>query len=123
MNDLIGLEYAWGHRPSDGTGKTDCFQLSCEVRKLLGMFSFANTYQWVYDQYTEDSLPNRQLMRFLLESGKRIEVPTVGAMALFSGEKAALGTVTDYGIVFIAPGGRVVHAPVFNATYYFKMNK
>jgi hypothetical protein len=123
MNDLIGLEYAWGHRPGDGTGKTDCFQLSCEVRKLLGMFSFANTYQWVYDQYTEDSLPNRQLMRFLLESGKRIEVPTVGAMALFSGEKAALGTVTDYGIVFIAPGGRVVHAPVFNATYYFKMNK
>jgi hypothetical protein len=32
-------------------------------------------------------------------------------MALFPGERAALGTVTDYGIMFIAPGGRVVHAP------------
>jgi hypothetical protein len=123
MNDLIGLEYAWGHRPSDGTGKTDCFQLSCEVRRLLGMANFASAYQWVYDQYTEDSLPNRRLVRFLLESGKRIAIPAPGAMALFAGERAALGTVTDYGIMFIAPGGRAVHAPSFNAAYYFEMNQ
>ena len=123
MNDLIGLEYAWGHRPGDGSGKTDCFQLSCEVRRLLGMSSFAGAYQWVYDQYTEDSLPNRRLVRFLFESGKRIAIPAPGAMALFPGERAALGTVTDYGIMFIAPGGRVVHAPSFNAAYYFEMNQ
>ena len=123
MNHLIGLEYKWGSKPGDGEGFTDCFQLSCEVRKLLGMFSFANAYQWVYDQYTEHSLPNRRLVRFLFESGRRIPDPTVGAMALFPGERAALGTVTDYGIMFIAPGGRVVHAPVFNTAYYFEMNK
>ena len=123
MNSLIGLEYGWGHRPGDGSGKTDCFQLSCAVRELLGMFSFAGNYQWVYDEYNEYSLPNRRLVRFLLESGRRIATPIVGAMALFPGERAALGTVTDYGIMFIAPGGRVAHAPVFNAAYYFEMNK
>ena len=47
----------------------------------------------------------------------------INTMALFPGERAALGTVTDYGIMFIAPGGRVVHAPVFNTAYYFEMNK
>jgi hypothetical protein len=123
MNDLIGLEYAWGHRPGDGSGKTDCFQLSCEVRRLLGMSNFASAYQWVYDQYTEDSLPNRRLVRFLFESGKRTATPVAGSMALFPGKRAALGTVTDYGIMFIAPGSRVVHAPSFNAAYYFEMNQ
>ena len=123
MNSLIGLEYGWGHRPSDGSGKTDCFQLSCAVRELLGMFSFAGNYQWVYDEYNEYSLPNCRLVRFLFESGRRIATPIVGAMALFPGERAALGTVTDYGIMFIAPGGRVVHAPSFNAKYYFEMNQ
>ena len=123
MNNLIGLEYAWGHRPSDGSGKTDCFQLSCEVRQLLGMRNFADAYQWVYDEYTEESFPSRILMRFLFDNGKRTVTPATGAMALFRGQRPALGTVTDYGIVFIAPGGRVVHAPSFNADYYYKMNK
>jgi len=62
-------------------------------------------------------------VRFLFESGRRISEPTVGAMALFPSERAALGTVTDYGIMFIAPGGRVVHTPAFNTAYYFEMNK
>ncbi len=123
MNDFIGLEYAWGHRPSDGSGKTDCFQLSCEVRQLLGMASFAGAYQWVYDQYTEESFPNRILMRFLFDNGRRIAIPVAGAIALFPGSRPALGTVTDYGIVFIAPGRRVAHAPLFNAAYYFEMNQ
>ena len=122
MNDLIGLEYKWGSKPSDGEGFTDCFQLSCEVRQRLGMFSYASMYQWVYDRYTEHSLPNRRLMRFLLESGKRKAEPVVGAMALFLGERAALGTVTSHGIVYIAPGGRVAHSPLCGA-YYFEMNK
>jgi hypothetical protein len=123
MNHLIGLEYAWGHRPSDGSGKTDCFQLSCEVRQLLGMGSFASAYQWVYDQYDEHSFPNRILMRFLFDNGKRTTTPAIGAIALFPSSRPALGTVTDYGIVLIAPGGKVVHAPSFNAAYYFEMNQ
>jgi hypothetical protein len=122
MNDLIGLEYKWGSKPSDGEGFTDCFQLSCEVRERLGMFSYASMYQWVYDRYTEHSLPNRRLMRFLLESGKRSMEPVVGAMVLFPGDRPALGTVTDHGIVYIAPGGRVVHSPLYGA-YYFEMDK
>ena len=123
MNHLIGLEYKWGSKPRDGEGFTDCFQLCCEVRHLLGMFNFSSAYQWVYNQYNEQSFPNRILMRFLFDNGKRTATPATGAIALFRGERPALGTVTDYGIVFIAPGGRVVHAPLFNADYYYKMNK
>ena len=42
MNHLIGVEYKWGSKPGDGEGFTDCFQLCCEVRHLLGMFNFSN---------------------------------------------------------------------------------
>ena len=35
MNDLIGLEYQWGAHFRDGRGKTDCFQLVCEIRERL----------------------------------------------------------------------------------------
>jgi hypothetical protein len=124
MNDLIGLEYEWAQKPSDGHGKTDCFQLSCEVRDRLGMFNYAPLHDWVYQHYTEESFTNRVLVRLLLSNGRRTQDPSIGSMVLFPGERAALGTVTDCGIIYIAPGGRVVHSPVHSSAYYcFEMNQ
>ena len=118
MNDLIGLEYGWGHRPSDGSGKTDCFQLSCEVRQRLGFFNYGPLHEWVYEQYTEASFTNWQLARLLLQNGQRSCYLTAGAIVLFSAINTALGTVTDSGIVYISPGGRVVHSPLPPSTFY-----
>lgn len=124
MNDLIGLKYQWGAKPEDGNGTTDCFQLSCAARDRLGLFSYAVLYAWVYERFTEESFTNRQLVRFLFTSGRRTLNPSVGAMALFPGERAALGTVTDHGIIYIAPGGRVVHSPACPSRFYcFEMNQ
>ena len=118
MNDLIGLEYGWGHRPSDGSGKTDCFQLSCEVRRRLGLFDYGPPYEWVYEQHTEASFTNWQLARLLLQNGQRSRYLTPGAVVLFSAIKTALGTVADSGIVYVSPGGRVVRSPLPPSTFY-----
>ena len=118
MNNLIGLEYAWGHRPSDGSGKTDCFQLSCEVRQRLGLFNYGPAHEWVYDQYAETSFTNWQLAKLLLRNGRRSDQLDIGNMVLFSAINTALGTVTDSGIIYISPGGRVAHSPLPSSTFY-----
>ena len=124
MNDFIGLEYAWGHRPSDGSGKTDCFQLSCEVRKRLGFFDYGPSHEWVYDKCTEASFTNWRLAKLLLSNGRRSGYLTIGNMVLFSGINTALGTVTDSGIIYISLGGRVAHSLLPASTFYcIEMNR
>ena len=124
MNDLIGLRYAWGHRPSDGSGFTDCFQLSCEIRKRLGLIDHSSLYSWVYEQYTEATFSARQLARFLLTSGTRTTSPSTGNMVLVEAASGALGTVTDYGMVYIGATGYVIHRPGITTTaYYFDMDQ
>ena len=61
------------------------------------------------------------MARWLLHSGTRIKIPRVGAVALLADpNNAALGTVTDQGLICIAPGGRVVCIPVGRvAAHYF----
>ena len=63
MNDLIGLQYRWGARPSDGTNETDCFQLSCEVRRRLGLADVSSEFEWVYEEYTAETLSRMRLIR------------------------------------------------------------
>ena len=124
MNDLIGLQYAWGHRPLDGSGFTDCFQLSCEVRRRLGLNNPTAAADRMYVKYDESSFTSKQLARFLLTHGVRTLEPIAGDMILLPGGKGVLGTLTDYGIIFISPGERVVHSPhAFMGAYYFRMNK
>jgi hypothetical protein len=111
FNDLIGLRYGWHCRPNDGTGKTDCFQLVCEARRRLGMSDYAPRFEWVYSVYDEFSLPPRQILRWLRENGKKSPART-GSFLIFPGARVgALGILTDHGILFIGPGGSVVHLP------------
>lgn len=113
MNDLVGLRFGWGHRPGDGSGMTDCFQLTCEVRRRLGLPDYADRFAWVYERYDEQTFPRRRIARWLLELGAKLPDPLPGAVALLPGHSgAALGTVTEHGVIFIAPGQNVVHAPV-----------
>jgi hypothetical protein len=110
VNDLIGLRYGWGHRPSDGSGQTDCFQLTCEARRRLGMKDYEAQFSWVYEQYTDETFPRTKILRWLLQNGREISAPAVGAVLLLPGAAgAALGTVTDFGALFIGPGQSVIH--------------
>ena len=123
MNDLIGLEYKWGSKPSDGEGFTDCFQLSCEVRQRLGMFDYGPMHEWVYNQYTEASFTNWKLAKLLLSNGRRC-LPSTGCMVLFSGMNTAIGTITDDGLIYIARGGRVARSQLPVSSFYcIKTNK
>jgi hypothetical protein len=122
MNDLIGLEYKWQHKPTDGSGFTDCFQLVCEARSRMGFFNYSSIFDWVYDQYTEAAFTPRFLARLLFQTGKRVTVPSIGHVALLPSHRGALGAVTDHGILYIAPGKRVVHAPIPESmAFYFEM--
>jgi hypothetical protein len=125
VNDLIGLEYGWGHNPSDGSGRTDCFQLVCEVRRRMGLPDYAHRFAWVYGQFGDDTFPRRRIARWLLQYGSKLEAPRAGAVALLPGVVgAALGAVTDTGTVFIGPGGRVVQTQLpTGAARYFWMER
>jgi hypothetical protein len=115
MNDLIGLAYGWNCRPNDGSGKTDCFQLTCEARRRMGLTDYADQFAWVYERYTETTLPQSSIARWLLENGQRLTEPKVGAVMLLKGQRiGALGTVTNHGVIFLSPGQNVVHAPIPN---------
>jgi hypothetical protein len=124
MNDLIGLEYKWGHSPGGGSGFTDCFQLSCEIRRRLNLVDHAPLYSWVYEQYTESTFTPRRLARFLFQSGIRSPIASVGDMVLVNAAAGALGTVTEHGIMYLGSGQRVILIPGLLATsYYFHMDK
>lgn len=113
MNDLILLRYGWGHRPGDGSGLTDCFQLCCEVRRRMGLCDHAAQFAWVYEQYDEHSFPRMRIARWLLKLGRRLDDPQPGAAVLLPGlDGAALGTATDHGVIYISPRQTVVHAPI-----------
>lgn len=113
MNDLIGLRYGWGHRPGDGSGMTDCFQLACEVHRRLGFADYAPAFAWVYEQFTDATFERRLLARWLMENSTRLAEPKVGAVALLpAGGVGALGSVTDGGVLMIGAGQNVIQAPV-----------
>lgn len=113
MNDLIGLQYGWGHAPRDGSGKTDCFQLACEVHERLGFGDYRAQFDWVYENYTEATFRYRLIIRWLNENGRRLTQPTPGAVALLPANVGlALATVLDDAFLFIAPSKNVVRSPI-----------
>lgn len=120
MNDLIGLGYGWAHRPGDGSGLTDCFQLVCEVRQRLGLTDYRDRFAWVYERYSEETFPRRLLARWLLEHGTRLLTPTHGAVALLpAAAGGALGACVDGRAVFIGAGQNVIQAPLPHGVGHF----
>jgi len=125
MNDLVGLTYGWGHRPGDGSGRTDCFQLVCEVRDRLGLPSYREQFAWVYADWTEEAFPRSMIARWLCEHGTRLKAPRRGAVALLpAGAGAALGTHLGGLVLFIGPGQNVIQAPLPDGVgHYFWMDR
>jgi hypothetical protein len=107
MNDLIGLQYEWGASPDDGNGKSDCFQLSCAIRRRLGLKDYGPTFAWAYNEYKEDSFSARMLLRWLRDYCNPIEFPQEGDIGM-SIDKAALITIACHRLFCIAPMGRSV---------------
>lgn len=125
FNDLIGFSYEWGASPCSNTGKTDCFQLACEAHRRLGFDDYSMQFDWVYEAYSEQTFPKGLLVRWMLQNGKRLKQPVVGAVALLPANVgSALGTLVDDGLLFISPRGKVILAPAVNCSgYYFGMHK
>lgn len=123
MNDLIGLRYQWGSKPSDGDGLTDCFQLVCEVRRRLGLRDYAEQFEWVYREFTPETFTVRQLLQFLQQNGELVEDTSPGDVMLFpTVDCAALGVVTDSAVMFISPGQTVAQVPMPRGVgKYFRM--
>lgn len=110
FNDLLGLPFRWGARPQDGA--TDCFQLSCEALRRYGRTDYAPLFAWVYERFSEASIPRTLVYRLLCCHGVSIERMAPGAVAFFStGEHGALATVTDHGLLLLGPSRTVIHLP------------
>jgi hypothetical protein len=123
-NDLIGLQYGWGHAPDDGSGKTDCFQLVCEIRHRIGLGDYRKQFDWVYDVFDETTLHSSRIARWLLQNGKRSTDKNLGRVGLLPGNAgAALCTIMGDGtVMYIAPSKAVVRTPIA-VKHTFKMNK
>lgn len=122
-NDLIGLPYQWGAAP--WSGKTDCFQLACEVHKRLGFADYADRFEWVYELYSEEAFPKPLLVRWMIENGTRLAEPVAGAVVLLPAAiGSALGTIVEEGALFLSPSGTVIKAPLpKNVGHCFWMNQ
>ena len=120
MNDLIGLTYSWNCKPSDGTGKTDCFQLCCEVRRRLGLYDYASEFAWVYETYAESALPRTKISRLLLQLGQRTTTPQDGDPVIFPSitKRGALGTFVENSVLLIGPRQNVIRVPHVAGTGY-----
>jgi hypothetical protein len=125
LNDLIGLTYGWNNAPGDGSGKTDCFQLACEVRRRLGMSDYSERFAWVYTEFLDEQFNRAKIARWLLQCGKRLELPIPGVVRLLPvAEGAALATYLDDGTtIFLGPSGSVIRTQILDSLgYCFWMN-
>ncbi len=82
MNDLLGLKRAWGAYPGDGSGTVDCCLMALEVHRRLGYHNYLPEVAWIFEQYTDDTLPKNFIARWLLQNGKRLAGPEPHALAL-----------------------------------------
>lgn len=126
MNDLIGLQRAWAAYPGDGSGTVDCCLLAAEVHKRLGYYDYTSELKWIFDKYTDESLPKQFIAKWLLKNGVRLKQPRPHSVVLLpSGGIGALGTVMDDGqTLFIAETTGVVLASLPDTIgYHFWLNK
>lgn len=126
MNDLIGLQRAWGAKPGDGSGTVDCCLLAAEVRKRLGYYDFTPDLDWIFERYTDETFPRRYMVKWLLENGIKLKEPEPHALVLMPGlNHGAMGTVLDNGnVLFISKANGVIIAPLpVGFGHYFRLNK
>lgn len=112
-SDLIGLRHKYAASPEDGSGFTDCLLLCLEVRKRLGLKHGRKEFAWVYEDYTEDELTIRRILRWLLQYGEKLKEPRPGAIFYLPGARSllAMAVVADDGnCLFLAPSKMVVAA-------------
>jgi hypothetical protein len=120
-NDLIGLTYGWGHRPDDGSGFTDCFQLTSEVLRRFNYKDYSQQFAWVYTVYTDKTFPRVKIARWLLENGTRIPEARSSAVVLLPAVAgAALGTILeDNTAIYLGPSHNVVRCQLPAHTGHF----
>jgi hypothetical protein len=126
FNDLIGLKRAWAAKPGDGSGTVDCCLLAAEVRRRLGYYDFSQDFAWVFEQYSDDTLPPLFMAKWLLQHGSRLKQPEPHAVVLLPSEgMGAMGTVLDDGrVLFISAENGVVIAPLHaSAGHHFRLHK
>lgn len=114
-NDLIGLRYEFGARPGDSNGFTDCFSLCMEVRTRLGLKMCLQDFDWVYEQYSEETLSSMRIARWLLTHGQLITESRPGAIFGVPGRAALFPmavALPDDNCLFIGSGKMVIAAPL-----------
>lgn len=114
-SDLIGLRHKYAASPEDGNGFTDCWLLCMEVRRRLGLKHLRDSFPWVYEDYEEDELTIRRILRWLLTYGEVIKEPRPGAIFYLPGARSLLAMAVvagDGNCLFIGQSKMVVAAPI-----------
>lgn len=126
MNDLIGLQRAWGAHPGDGSGTVDCCLLAAEVHKRLGYYDYTHDIKQYFEKYTDDTFPRIVIAKWLLQNADRLNAPEPHAVVLLPGtDGGALGTVMDDGrVLCILPTVGVALASLdAKIGHYFRLRR
>lgn len=124
-NDLIGLSYKWGNRPGDGSGFTDCFGLAMEARVREGLTDRFPSFEWVYEQHSEEDVGIRKILRWLKQNCEESSYARNGSLLCFltGKNRAALATVVkDDHCILLTSRGQVTLLPLAIVTrgkYYW----
>jgi hypothetical protein len=123
-NDLIGLRFKYGAKPADQNGHTDCWHLCMEVRRRLGLNHLEHSFPWLYENYSEDYLTTRKILRWFLIFGEKIYEPRDGAVFYLPGGGSLLAMAVvagDGNCLFLSPSKMVVAVPLsmVRPKYYF----
>ncbi len=90
--DLLGLPYRWHGQLPDAL---DCWQLCRELRRRAELET--PDFEWVYEQFTEETFDRSKILRWLIKHGKRTEHPVNGAITFGHGSQGQPCLITSDG--------------------------
>jgi hypothetical protein len=107
VNDLIGLRHETAAKFSPGCTTIDCLGLFIETRKRLGLYSYEEDFQWVYEEMEGKELPLRKIAKAMKSIARRVEKPEEGDLAVMqtTSNTIGLGVVINGGILTITETG------------------
>lgn len=105
--DLLNVPYQWHGKLPDGL---DCWQLCQELRSRAGLET--PDFEWVYEQFTEETFDRSKILRWLLKHGRRVDQPLNGAVTFGLGSQSQPCLITSDGerAWFVSPFQRVACA-------------
>jgi hypothetical protein len=121
INDLIGLRHETAAKFYPGCTTIDCFGLFIETRKRLGLYNFADDFEWVYQEIDNQTLPLRKIAALMKKIARRTDCPVEGDLVVLPSKSTTigLGVVINGGILTISENGSSFWFPMIKEAKFW----